>query len=162
MVSACLHSTRHLAPAILGGILAISTVTLNAQKPPSQQLTVNVTDQYGAVMPGAIIAITDTAGVLKTAAYSKADGSALFPLTAGHYVLSARAYGFRASQQEIDFPKTDLLTLPLAIDPRQSGYQGPCCFAPDPSSLIETTQPVITAFIEAAQPVLVPPEKAQH
>ncbi len=117
--------------------------TLNAQQPPLPQLTVNVTDQTGAIIPGALVEITDSAGVLKTAAYTKADGSALFPITPGHDEISVRAVGFLNGQQEIDFPKTSLITLTLMIS--NEIECGPCV-NPTPIFL-ETTQPVITGLV---------------
>lgn len=119
------------------------TATLNAQKTPLQQLTVNITDQSGAVIPGALVAVTDWVGVLKTAAYTKADGSALFPIAPGHYEISVRADGFLGGRKEVVFPETVLTTVALIV-----GNQYACpCVTVEPL-LPEPTQPVITALIE--------------
>jgi len=138
-----LNISKAIFATFVLSILSVPVPTLKAQRPALPQLTIEVTDQNGAVIPGALVAVTDSAGVPKTAAYTKADGSALFPLTPGHYEISTRVVGFLSSQQEIDFPKTNLVTLALMIS--NDIECGPCV-NPTPIFL-EATQPVITALV---------------
>lgn len=125
-------------------ISTVAVLSASAQQPSLPQLTVQVTDQLGAVIPGALVTIIDSAGALKTAAYTKPDGSALFPIASGHYGISARADGFLSSRTDIDYPKANTATLALPISTIM--MCGPCV-NPTPIFL-ETTPPVITALIE--------------
>jgi hypothetical protein len=139
-------------------ISAVAVFSASAQQPPLPQLTVQVTDQYGAVMTGALVAITNSAGVLKAAAYAGADGSAVFPIAPGHYKISAREDGFLNGQTEVDFPKADTATLALPISTLP--LCGPC-FTPEPM-LPDPTQPVITALIEPDKRGWFPFHRGKH
>jgi hypothetical protein len=145
--SLCNAQLRRIAPTLLTGVLAIMTATLNAQKAPSQQFTVNVTDQSGAVIPAAAISITNAATGQRAAAVTNEQGSAVMTLEPGAYQLVVQATGFDKSRKEIDFPEENLVSLTLMVSRDGCGV----CVTPGPIFL-ETTPSEINDLL-AYEPI---------
>jgi hypothetical protein len=134
-----------ILPAILLGILALSPLVLNAQKVELSELTVNVTDQVGAIIPGATVSAIDAATGQRAAAITNGEGSAVLTLESGNYELSAQSRGFLEGRKKLDFPRVNLVNLALMVS-----NLAPCgpCVEPMPWMSLETTQPVVTALVE--------------
>jgi hypothetical protein len=86
---------RVIASRIAVFALALSSCTALAQKHAKVTLTVVVTDQSGAIIPGAYIAATNQATGSRFEAPSDANGQAVVDLNEGTYKLTVTARGFQ-------------------------------------------------------------------
>ena len=109
----------------IGAIVAIFALVLTLCPPKTfaqadQGAIIGVvTDSSGAVIPGAVVTLTDTDTGLVLKARSNATGDYYFsPIKTGHYTVKATASGFETTeQQNIVVHVQDRLNIPLKLMP---------------------------------------------
>jgi outer membrane receptor protein involved in Fe transport len=113
-----------------------------AQAP--KQITGKVVDQSGGVIPGAKVSDAATGKLL-----GLTDASGRLTLTcASPCVVRIDARAFKSTDTEWQSTKP----IPLEIDPRFAGYQGPCCFDIDKRLTdISSGPPPLNTNLETAQ-----------
>lgn len=108
-------------------LVAIALITLgtglSAQQSPPVHLAIRVTDQTGAVIPGAKIQIDAPIDRFHPAATTDAAGKAAIELSLGRHVVNVGAQGFMTSTQNID-PR-DYTDRPLTVTLVVEAYSGP-------------------------------------
>jgi hypothetical protein len=76
--------------------LAIFCCTVLAQQPETATISVTISDQNGAIIPGAHVGASSKATALRSEAISDGSGEAVLPAYQGGYDLAVKARGFAA------------------------------------------------------------------
>ena len=96
------QTVRMAIARIVAMTLALLPAMLAAQQVQQTPLTIRVTDQTGAVIPGARIQIDPSPGSRKVDTATDRIGEAIVELSPGSHVLSIAAYGFKKWIENID------------------------------------------------------------
>jgi hypothetical protein len=108
-----------LSPILLGVLLCLSGPAASGQTASTGALTGKVTDQSGAVVEGAQVAVTSEATGQKQTVVSRRDGSYIVPLLApGSYRIEISRSGFKAAVKpglQITVTETARLNVQLAV-----------------------------------------------
>jgi hypothetical protein len=108
----------HIAAIVLG-LLPCAAL---AQHPEMSAITVTISDQNGAIIPGAHVVVSGRAKALRFEAISDGSGVAVFRVHQGDYDLDVKARGFWS------YRKTDLEVTKqtqIAVTLRIAEYHGP-------------------------------------
>lgn len=103
--------------------LVILATSLAAQQPPPVRLAIQVTDQTGAVIPGAKIQIDAPIDRFHPTATTSAAGAAVIELSPGRHVVYVGEQGFKTSTQNVD--SRDYVNRPLTVTLVVEAYSGP-------------------------------------
>jgi hypothetical protein len=97
---------------------------------PKLQMVAEVSEASGAVLVGAAVQVQGISAPTKFSGTTNEIGRLRIQLEAGKYTVSVGESGFKTLTQEIEVTSVgdQRFSFVLEIDPRYSGYLGPCCF----------------------------------
>jgi len=97
--------------------LALLPCATLAQQPEMGAITVTVSDQTGAIIPGAHVVISGKANALRTEAISDGSGEAVLHVFQGGYDLAVKARGFATyAANDLEVAKQTQIAVALRID----------------------------------------------
>jgi hypothetical protein len=118
----------HMAVARIAAIaLAILPCTILAQQPEMGTITVTISDQVGAIIPGAHVVVSGKATALRSEAISDRSGEAVLHVYQGVYDLAVKARAFATyAENNVEVTNQTHIAATLRIDPRYQGCTLPC------------------------------------
>jgi hypothetical protein len=97
--------------------LAILPCTILAQQPEMGTITVTISDQIGAIIPGAHVVARGNATALRSEAISDGSGEAVLHVYQGGYDLTVKARGFAAyAENNVEVTNQTHIAVTLKID----------------------------------------------
>jgi hypothetical protein len=139
----------HMAVARIAAIaLAILPCTIFAQQPEMGTITVTISDQIGAIIPGAHVVVSGKATALRSEAISDGAGKAVLHVYQGGYNLAVKARGFATyAENNVGVTNWTHIAVTLRIDQSQ-----PCTLPCD--GFWEPYVPLEHSQVEAEIPLI--------
>ena len=130
---------------------------LSQESRPKFQIAAEVSDVSGAVLAGATVRIHAISASTEIRGTTNEVGKFLIQLEGGKYTFSIMELGFKALTQQVEVTGVEdqRFSFVLEIDPRYSGYQGPCCF----EAMLETEMSRLPDRLVLPPSPVVPPLK---
>ena len=121
--------------------LALLPCTTLAQQPEMGAITVTISDQTGAIIPGAHVVVSGKATALRSETMSDGSGEAVLRVYQGSYDLAVKARGFATyANNAVEVTNQTHIAVILRIDPRSQGCTLPCDGFSEPYLPLEHSQ----------------------